>query len=142
MTGERFVKIVEDQLTSCIRVLRVKGSDYIANADRLSNFKEAARESGIEPLQAWLVYFLKHIEAIKKFTRKEYHFSEPIEERIMDAINYLLLLRAMVEEMKEEEKTPEASETITETTTLPKTPTPNVVEEFKKLLFSRKSQSK
>ena len=51
-------------------------------------------------MQAWLVFFLKHEECIEKFTRGEYHDSEPIEGRIADAINYLLLLRAIIEEAR------------------------------------------
>jgi hypothetical protein len=62
------------------------------NPDCLHNFKTVAARLGISPLQAWGVYFLKHIDAITSLAKDEtLPQAEAIEGRFADAINYLKL---------------------------------------------------
>ena len=39
-----------------------------ANGDVLANFRKAAELNGITPMQAWGVYFYKHVAAIMSYT--------------------------------------------------------------------------
>jgi len=72
--------------------------------DRLLNFKLSADRAGITKEQAWLIYFLKHIDAITSYMKdKEIHQAEPILSRFADAINYLKLWYALINENDENE---------------------------------------
>lgn len=81
-----------------------KGFEYTegrGDADRLTNFKTIAKELGISPFVVWYVYYRKHISSIVTFIKTgETKSTEPLESRIMDARNYLALLRGLYEEYK------------------------------------------
>ena len=63
-----------------------------ANGDVLANFRKAAELSGTTPMQAWSVYFYKHVAAIMSFAKDpEIPQAESIEGRFADAMNYLKL---------------------------------------------------
>jgi NADPH-dependent glutamate synthase beta subunit-like oxidoreductase len=51
---------------------------------------------GLSPAQALGVYMKKHLDAIFTFIGKGRVESEPIEGRIHDAVNYLLLLNKLI----------------------------------------------
>lgn len=87
----------------CDNLLTLKGADYEvgnhADADRkrLSNFYAEAETLGLTPFQVLGVYMHKHLRAIDNFLAKGKVESEPIEGRITDAVNYMLLLYKLVE---------------------------------------------
>jgi hypothetical protein len=89
-------------LRACDRLLATKGNDYKgaptgdADRDRLGNFYRAAEKHGTSPFLVLAVYLGKHLEAIDAFVRNGQAESEPIDGRIQDVINYLLLLGKMV----------------------------------------------
>lgn len=69
------------------------------NVDVLNNFKILATELGITPIQVWYVYFRKHVASIGQFAASPTRtMSEPIIGRIADAMNYLDLLNALIQE--------------------------------------------
>jgi hypothetical protein len=86
-------------LAKCADTMILKGQDYtIGNADRLYNFKKVAELTGLSTRQVWSVYACKHLFAILNYVKTEGKSeSEPIEGRIVDAINYLLFL-SLIEE--------------------------------------------
>ena len=92
----------DSAIKECIKVLQVKGDDYtIGTGDRLHNFKSVASFTGMTPEQVLGVYFYKHISAIFAYIKNgKQSESEPIEGRIVDAINYMLLFNKMVQERK------------------------------------------
>jgi hypothetical protein len=104
----------DDLFNRCREVLKVKGSDYTSGkgtpgsnrADRLANFYTAARAFGINinVFTVWWVYFFKHLSAIVTFIQVGKVESEPIKERIVDAINYLGLLHKLILHEQEQEK--------------------------------------
>ncbi len=47
-----------------------KGHDYAGDQDALSNFKEAARSTGLTPEQVWSVYASKHWAAVLTYCRE------------------------------------------------------------------------
>jgi len=89
-------------LQKCIEVLRVKGKDYtIGTGDRLHNFKTVGEFTGMTPEQSLGVYLYKHISAIFAYIKKgDQSESEPIEGRVTDVINYMLLFHKMIQERK------------------------------------------
>lgn len=86
-----FIKCVMD----CWDLYKKKGMDYTQGEwekDRLANFRMAARDAGVTVFQSWSVLFSKHLHAIQSYVRNGRVESEPIQGRIHDAINYLILL--------------------------------------------------
>lgn len=104
MNTSNFDDLVKDVLEKA-RVTRIeKGRDYAGTEDVLGNFKKRAERLGLRPIKVWGLYFGKHIDAIETFVKTENLTSEPIEMRIVDAINYLLLGYALINESKSEKK--------------------------------------
>ena len=103
----------DEALNKCAQVLEVKGKDYtIGNTDRMHNFKTAASNFGITPLQSIGLYMYKHMAAVMSYIKSGgQNESEPIEMRIVDNINYLLFLYKMVQEEKRSQNVKEPEKT-------------------------------
>jgi len=87
-------------LERCLEVLKVKGHDYtMGSPDRLANFREAGRFLDEDPMKVLGVHLYKHVAAVFSYIKGRTE-SEPIEERLVDVINYCLLLGRMVAEAK------------------------------------------
>lgn len=93
---------MDAMLKRCFKNLKVKGADYTqGSSDRLINFKRAAEEYNLTPMQAWGIFWSKHVSAIKNYIKTGGQSeSEPIEERVGDAMTYLMLFCIMVAEQK------------------------------------------
>jgi len=108
MTNEKFYELVERVLDDCVDIMRSKGDAYAGkDQDKFANFNRLASKLGLNRTKIWMVYFQKHMDALDSFLRGEYNDPEPIEGRIKDAVNYLLLLYGMIQEtnpMAKEEK--------------------------------------
>src|SRR2546428_3074832 len=104
MNQAMFNEVVAEQFKACGDLLIHKGADYSDGGGRLSNFKVNAARLDMTPVQVWAIYFIKHINAIETFVKKGKLSSEPIESRIDEAINYLILLRALVKEGQHSDK--------------------------------------
>lgn len=100
MNFDVFSKLVDNLSTEEQDILRRKGEEYrCGNPDVLANFKRQAQLLDIPPEKIWAVYFLKHIDAIINYVRSGRIVSdEPIQGRIADARNYLLLGHALFTE--------------------------------------------
>ena len=103
MTAESFKKVIEEQLDMCKDTLVVKAEEY-ATQDRLHNFKAAGGMMECDPKEALAGMMAKHTISIYDMCRsgKKYEMHK-WNEKITDHINYLLLLRAIVEEELEVE---------------------------------------
>lgn len=101
MTSKDFDALFEETVSEMKLILCQKGKDYSSEEDRNSNFKEIAELIGITPQQVWSVYFMKHVISVMNFVKKGVLHSEPIEGRILDSLNYLVLFRSLVKEKKE-----------------------------------------
>lgn len=102
---ESFIELIEDEFTKILELTRSKGEEYSRSDDQLANFKRNAADLGMTPEQVWSVYFNKHIDSIKSYIAqlsktKNPAMSEPIESRVSDAILYLLLFKAMLNEKR------------------------------------------
>lgn len=101
MNSEWFEKVIKQQIKTCEDVLIGKAKEYATDDDRLHNFKNAAGMMSCDPKEALAGMMAKHTISVYDMCRsgKDY----PIElwnEKITDHINYLLLLKAIVEEEK------------------------------------------
>ncbi len=87
-----------------MRLMKDKGKEYTVNdTDKLKNFKSIAERLKTFPEFILLVYLLKHMDSIRNYILDGTEAcDEPIEGRIIDARNYLLLLGAMIKERNED----------------------------------------
>lgn len=105
MKADIFNKVIEDQLLTCRSMLCQKGLDYAPDAveensaDRLAHFKKAAIIIEGTQKEALLGMLSKHLVSISDMCVDGREYSvERWAEKITDSINYLLILRAMIEE--------------------------------------------
>jgi hypothetical protein len=88
----------------CLEVLRTKGREYTGGSkDALSNFKDISRATGVPPVTVAYTFLFKHLASIASYVKDRNsaeppELSEPIESRLGDAINYLLIIGALIDE--------------------------------------------
>lgn len=83
----------------CMSVIRRKNADYSQGeekSDRIAAFRRIARDIDVPIAKAWAVFAQKHWGAIMRYVKEGSVESEPIEGRITDLINYLVLFREIV----------------------------------------------
>jgi len=97
MKEKEFQSIFNDQVTYSERMLFRKGLEYSTEDDRLHNFKVAAALQGETQIQALGGMMAKHIVSIYDMIGSNKTYStEMWDEKIGDAINYLVLLKAIL----------------------------------------------
>lgn len=114
MTQEKFNSFAKNFVKQTTSVLYAKGKSYALNRnDRLEHFKSAAEYLNTTPQEACLAQATKHFISIRDMVcaRKPCSDKETIEfspeqwdEKIGDAINYLVLLRALIVDQNTEDK--------------------------------------
>ena len=101
MRNTEFERFVKKFRKAQDKIILAKGHDYTqGNPDRLHNFKEVARLTGLTPMQVWSAYWLKHVFAICTYVKYGKVKSEGIDERFLDEANYNLLGRAILADEK------------------------------------------
>lgn len=114
METKIFVEQTRDLFAGCLSIMDKKGPEYAGQTgDKFANFKRIAQRKKVPVVLIWDVYFSKHIDSINSFIAKwekglkvidiEENLSEPISGRIQDAINYLAILKGMIDEARNEE---------------------------------------
>jgi hypothetical protein len=110
MDNNDFNKIVTESIDSIQLVLVNKAKEYASEGDRLVNFKDGARITGLTPEMTLWAYMAKHLASIKKIiddmNKGDLPTNELLDEKIGDAINYLILLKATIKEQLPEWKIP------------------------------------
>lgn len=99
MDAKSFNTIFEETFDLSSSVLVKKADEYADDVDRLRNFKQAAHLKEESPREALAGMMVKHTVSVYDLTLGEE--CPPIEiwdEKIIDHINYLILLRALVVE--------------------------------------------
>ena len=106
MKRAEFNEMLKKMIKEEMEVLTGKGEEYtVGDEDALANFKGVAADAGVTPLQAWYIFFNKHIRSIANYIKTGKSASnESIQGRILDARNYLALGRALIEESANENK--------------------------------------
>lgn len=104
MNITRFNDIVAKQLSKTADLLTQKGNEYAPDVDRLAAFKQAADLQQCTVPEALGGMLAKHIVSIyQMLPDASLYTSEKWDEKINDAINYLLLLKACILEDEGEE---------------------------------------
>ena len=103
MTFAQVEEVMERVFDEC-RALRLAGAKEYAHREENSfaNFERVGESLGLSREAVLLVYLLKHIDGISAYVQGHRSQREDIRGRINDAIVYLLLLRGMVEEVRQE----------------------------------------
>jgi hypothetical protein len=99
VTTQELKEFRDDLFSEAMSVSDAKSIEYtISSDDRLYNFKHVAERLGITPPQALMVYVLKHTDAICNDAKTGKQFSdETLRSRVIDLINYSVLLLALNE---------------------------------------------
>ena len=102
MKVKDFFKWAEEEFKTEMELMRVKGEEYtVSNEDKLKNFKSIADRLETTPSEVAMVYLLKHMDSIRNYVLNGVEASdESISGRIRDARNYLMLLHAIILELK------------------------------------------
>ena len=100
MTNETFERVMRDQLSYCESLLSVKNTEYKNDndPDRFHNFRVAAELQGCTAKQALAGMMAKHSVSIYDMCQGGTYARDKWIEKITDNINYLVLLRGMIEE--------------------------------------------
>lgn len=96
MDTEGFNMVLDSTIMRIKEVLGSKAGEY-ATEDRLHNFNVAAGLQNITPAQALGGMMAKHTVSVYDMLNSDEEFSlEKWDEKIIDHINYLILLRCIV----------------------------------------------
>lgn len=108
MTNNTFENVFNSQIERCKEILIIKAREYARNDDRLHNFNKAARMLGTNPAGALWGMLIKHLVSVSDIVedagKREFVSDEILTEKITDTINYFILLKAVIIEMKENDK--------------------------------------
>lgn len=99
MNAEEFNQVFQEVFRASRDVLVAKANEYADDVDRLRNFKQAAHLKGVTQREALAGMMAKHTVSVYDLCGQT--FDTPLEkwdEKIIDHINYLILLRAIVVE--------------------------------------------
>ena len=109
MKTKDFNNIVKEQLYRCENLLITKmreyaeGSDTDESVDRLAAFKKAAALQNQTPIQAAFGMLAKHLVSVSDMVASRGGYTKDRwNEKITDSINYLLIIRALAEELTPE----------------------------------------
>ena len=116
MNVKKFNEMLEERIKKTRAILDSKNKEYASDIDKLHNFKRAGAMENCSPEKALIGMWAKHIISIldmmdelntKCGTRANSfpslnpnEYIDTIEEKIGDAINYLILLEALIKERK------------------------------------------
>ena len=103
MDSKEFNLLANGIFSECKAKLISKGQEYAKGKDRLSNFKRAAALEQVDPELALQGMMTKHVVSIYDYIDdlNDGIFAlttDQLEEKIVDNINYLILLWALVNE--------------------------------------------
>lgn len=102
MTNQEFTDVFDRRMELARKVLVKKGEEYASNTDRLHNFKQAGAMLGESPEQALWGMNAKHIISMQDMIKAPDTVTEAqADEKIGDAINYLILLEALLKERRQ-----------------------------------------
>lgn len=111
MQQPEFEEAVQEQVSRSTDMLLNKNHHYNPGQDKLASFKRAARMKGISTQDALSGMMIKHTTSVYDLCAVPDVTSISIEvwnEKITDHINYLLLLRAVVQEEFDAKQSDEA----------------------------------
>ena len=105
MKADRFNEIFAETIQRSESVLVRKAGEYADDEDRLHNFKKTAALTGQSQREALAGFMAKHVVSVYDmvYSGKDYPL-ELWDEKILDNLNYLILLRAAIVEEADSKK--------------------------------------
>ena len=103
MNAKEYTNMRNKFLTETLELSDIKRIEYTEGNHKsnvLWNFENIGKTLGLTPMKVLAVYLQKHISSLFNYLRTEKEYAESIEGRIMDIINYLLLLLCMIRTYK------------------------------------------
>ena len=98
MTREQFIQNIEDTYQSGVELIKIKNKDYAGVDDPFKNFR-SAEIAGINVDRAILVRILDKMSRISNLLNKDAQVrDEKLEDTLLDAINYLAILKVYREQ--------------------------------------------
>lgn len=108
MKEEDFREYVDNRLKDCLDTLFTKSKEYSDGKDKHHNFKRAAKMRCQTPEQALQGMKTKHdvslLDIIDDIDDGRFPDDDVLKEKIIDSINYLLLLESLILEHKEKKE--------------------------------------
>lgn len=105
MTSAELDKMIDQIFLDIRKTLTKKGAEYSPYLDRLKNLKDTGTFLEVPPERALLGFVAKHIIALKDFiielTLGFFRSEDQWDEKIDDIICYLILLKALLKERRE-----------------------------------------
>ena len=99
MNNDEFERVAQHLLGKAHNIMFKRAMTYSNETDRLANFRHAAGLTGRNMQQVLAGFMLKHTVSLYDMIETGYDYPlDQWEEKIIDHINYLLLLRAILEE--------------------------------------------
>jgi len=106
-----FQELRQKLITKAFEVADSKNKEYAHSTDALANFKRNGERLGVVPEMVLAVYMNKHMDSIDSMVQKivktgqlnSETLSEPLDGRFIDAINYLILMYALMKERDDKE---------------------------------------
>lgn len=99
MSNNTFTDIIAKQMDLCGNLLISKGEEYAPDVDRLAAFRKAAALQQCSMAQAAFGMLAKHLVSVADMVTVPAEYSIcRWEEKLSDSINYLLILRAIIQE--------------------------------------------
>jgi len=97
MNSLDFEDLLKNRIDSIHTTLNSKGREYSNEQDKLKNFKGGSFIAGQTPREYLWSLLTKHLECIREIVRGDLDDSYA-DEKIGDAINYLILLEALIKD--------------------------------------------
>lgn len=103
MNKERWHVLFDNNQRSRREIMLGKNKEYtMGMQDAQANFYKAAHDLDISPFKVWQIYFHKHLCAIMDYIRDPNGSrAEPIRGRVLDALNYLDILTALISDFED-----------------------------------------
>lgn len=94
--NEDFFQELEETYANCLATSRRKNADYAGDEDPFKNFRMST-QVGVDPARAILVRISDKISRISNLLDREAKVEdEKLEDTLLDAINYLAILKAFI----------------------------------------------
>jgi hypothetical protein len=104
MTQQQLIDFATKKYARCVEIMKAKNHDYSYGEEALSNFK-AVELFGVRTEDGFLTRLMDKLKRISNLTRYTAAvLDEKIEDTILDAINYLMLLLAYLEEKHDKQE--------------------------------------
>jgi len=104
MTNAEFISSIQASYAKGVEIIKKKNADYAEESDPFKNFRSAS-VAGVGVGRAIIVRVLDKLSRIQNLLDKEAMVKDAsIEDTILDAINYLAILKAYLDNERSQKK--------------------------------------